>query len=149
MLLLNKPSKDDLAVELEDIMDQIRAVPGRGVGISFVKEQLQNVHLRKSYFNFQQRGVIYLNYVGRTEMTPGDADLFEPLYEDTGVNIHLDEWQYNLLTCKVGIVRNQLAIGISYNEDYFMAETIDDILDSMKDMFKELALAKQSAKLLQ
>ncbi len=142
MLLLKKPPESDLAGELDGIMEQMREAPRKGIGIGFLKEHVRNTHLRKSYFNFLQRGVIHLNYVGRIDVDTVDADLFEPLWEDTGMGGRHQEWQNALLGCRVGVKNNHLSIGISYNQNYFMDETIEEILDFMKAMLKEGQLSE-------
>lgn len=137
-LLLRRPTCENILEDIRHVMEQIRKVPNGGIGYYLISDHIGNDQLRSFYFNLRQPGEIFFNYLGRVN-TNFNYEQYETAEEDTGWGEHEEEFQNTLLACFVGLRENQLFIRINYTEEYFKPGTIEEIMQSIMTMLREIA----------
>lgn len=136
-LLLSHPGHENLSMNIRALIDQMKRIPHEGLGFILISGHIKNEQLKNSWFNCRQPGQIFFNYLGRVN-TSFSNEQYETVDDDTGVDHYKPQIRNNLLACDIGIKQHKLCILVSYSELYFKKSTIEDIIQSMMTMFREI-----------
>lgn len=136
-LFLRHPKREDPILNFNNVLKQIKSIPGGGKAFYFIRDHFQNEHLRRAQFHFKQRSLIFLNYLGRVDALT-ENEQFELVYEDTGLYNFTTEFRKNLLLCVAIIRDNRLYIQLDYSDVYFKKETIETMLKEMETIFHKI-----------
>lgn len=136
-LLLQRPDSGNLLADIEQLTEQMKRIPNGGLGFFLLREFIPDDELRNSWYSRRQQGEIFFNYTGRVNTTFMN-DQYETIEEDTGRNIHIEEFQNTLLSCFVTIHQHRLIIRFGYSAVYLKERTIQNMANAMVAMFREI-----------
>lgn len=134
VVMLERPSSGDAWMDIQNTIEQIHNIPNGGMGFYLITDYIKNEQLRNSYSGFRRPCFVFFNYLGRLDSNFGNGH-YEMVEEDTGADAYAGEIQNNLLECFVGIREKKLFCKLTYSEEYFTTDTIDDMARAMISMF--------------
>jgi non-ribosomal peptide synthase protein (TIGR01720 family) len=136
-LLLQRPDSGHLLTDIEQLTEQMKGIPNGGLGFFLLREFIPDEELKNSWYSRRQQGEIFFNYTGRVNTTFMNEQ-YETIEEDTGRNIHIEEFQNTLLSCFVTIQQHRLIIRFGYSAVYLKERTIQNMAQAMVAMFRQI-----------
>jgi non-ribosomal peptide synthase protein (TIGR01720 family) len=136
-LLLQRPGSGNLLADINNLTEQMQQIPNGGLGFFLLREFIQDEALKASWYSRRQQGEIFFNYTGRVN-TSFSNEQYETIEEDTGRHIHIEEFQNTLLSCFVTIQQHRLVIRFGYSAVYLKEQTIQNMVNAMVAMFREI-----------
>ena len=141
VVLLRRPNERNLPSDVQAILDEMKKVPGGGVGYELIADYIKSDSVRNSFRTRRRKPYVFFNYIGRIDSS-FDSDVYEIAPEDIGLKFHQSEVQYNMLECRAWIEGSQLFFKYTYCTAIHRPDTIAAIAESMLQMIRELSVAR-------
>ncbi|MGD2085545.1 MAG: amino acid adenylation domain-containing protein [Candidatus Aminicenantes bacterium] len=134
-VLLDVSYRDDLARQIKEIKESLNRVPNKGFGFGILK--YLTAEANKKDIDIKLKPRISFNYLGQF-----DADVqqksFKMASEPVG-NLHSPRAQRDYELDVTGITANKrLIMSITYNQNQFKAETVQQLMDHFKSALLQL-----------
>ena len=139
-ILLKMPAGDNLYLNIQDLIGQIKSIPNAGLGFNLIYPHIKDDALQTAFLNLRKEPILF-NYLGRVDLNYGNEQC-EMVEEDIGQDLYTAEIRDTLLESVIGIKKNQLFFTINYTEAYFKASTIQEIIHSMVSILREFTVGQ-------
>ncbi|WP_179862534.1 non-ribosomal peptide synthetase [Bacillus wiedmannii] len=126
----------DLAENIIGIKEQLRQVPYKGVSYGILR-YLAEKKIRQSLQEFDNSNVCF-NYLGQLDQAFPNHSVFQLATESVGNNISLRQKRAYALEFNCSILRGQLHIAITYDNNKFSKECITIFSNVLKVKINEL-----------
>jgi amino acid adenylation domain-containing protein/non-ribosomal peptide synthase protein (TIGR01720 family) len=126
---------------LKHIKEQLRMVPGRGLGYGVLR-YLANSQVSEQLKRQEQPGLVF-NYLGQFQGTDG---LFDYAPEAIGCATSTSNHLNSLMEWNSYVHNNQLHLGISYNRSIYEPETIQSFVAAYHEALKRFIAERTQAK---
>jgi non-ribosomal peptide synthase protein (TIGR01720 family) len=133
VLVLEDPCSGNLLTDIHDVLGQVKAIPGGGIGFYQVEKQIREEMDKSGTFGHTQKAEIYFNYLGRVD-SHLDGERYEVALEDTGLDLNDKPIHGNLLDVTSGIEDGGLFFTIFYCADYLKQASIEEIMSNIRTM---------------
>jgi len=124
--------RDGITAQLKEVKEQLRRVPGRGIGYGIATWMSESEDLPS------RRPDISFNYLGQFDQVFRESQMFAPSADGTGPNrAHLNE-RGNLLEVSGMVVNGRIRLECGYSENIHKPETIERLADAFADSLRRL-----------
>lgn len=139
-MLLRKPDCENVLLDVENVVEQIKNIPNGGKGFSLIGDQIDDSQLKTSFTGLRRRPEVLLNYIGmiETDYSNDEYELIQKGTEDIGFNSYPGEIRTTVFECLVGIKQSRLFFEVVYSEEYFKTETMDEVAEMLVSTLKEI-----------
>ncbi|WP_437952670.1 non-ribosomal peptide synthase/polyketide synthase [Sorangium sp. So ce296] len=128
------PAPEDLGRSIKAIKEQLRAVPGRGIGHGVLRYlSLHGERLRDA-----ARPLVAFNYLGRFDDLSDAQALFRPVADSFGDDASGASRRETWLDVNAGVHGGRLQIGLRFNENLHAEEEIARLLERFVEQLRGL-----------
>jgi len=128
--------EDGPLATLRSVKEQLRAIPGRGLGHGLLLYLHGDVALSQRLRELPRPGLSFL-YLGRLDPVEGDG-LFAPAAERVGALRSPRGRRPHLIEVTAGVFLGQLRVSFSYSENLHLASTVEALAEGTRGALRSL-----------
>ena len=129
VLLRIEGAEDDPGEALRAVKEQLRAVPGRGIGYGILRHLHPDPAVRAG-LAAQPAPEVAFNYLGQMDPAGERRDWIRAAGESTGPDVHPEGRRSHLLLVSGQVVGGRLFVSITFSRNRHRRETVETLVDS-------------------